>query len=111
MNDSDTLDLDTAIAHLEAVEVLLWEIDADELSQDERNRLAGLLDVCSATLMKLHNADLANLAASFKAREPELLRATAKLEDDLRDLESYVEIIDTASMAMGTITDIVRLIS
>ena len=110
MNDTRTPDLTASIAQLEAVELQLLEIDADELSRDERNHLAEQLDECSTNLMRLRNADLANLTESFKLRESELRRATAQMEHDLRDLEDAAEIIETVSLAMGTITEIVRLI-
>ena len=109
MNDTSAPDLATLIAQLEAVELQLMEIDAGELSRDERNQLAEQLDACSTNLMRLRNADLANLAEAFKLREPELLRAAAQLERDLRGLEGAAEIIETVSLAMGTITEIVKL--
>jgi chromosomal replication initiation ATPase DnaA len=111
VNDTSAPDLASLIAQLEAVELQLMEIDADELSRDERNQLAEQLDDCSTNLMRLRNADLANLAEAFKLREPELFRAAARLERDLRELEGAAEIIDTVSLAMDTITDIVKLLA
>jgi hypothetical protein len=110
MNDTIAPDLATLIAQLEAFELRLMEIDADELSRDQRNQLAQQLDDCYTDLMKLRNADLANLAEAFKLREPELFRAAARLERDLHGLEGAAEIIDTVSLAMGTITEIVKLL-
>lgn len=69
------------------------------------------LDACSTLLLKLHNADQANLAESFKSRLPELLRATTNLQDDVRDLEGVVEIIDAVSAGINTITGIVNLLA
>ena len=104
-------DLATLITQLEAVELQLMEIDADELSREEKNRLAELLDECSTNLMRLRNADLANLADAFKLREPELFSAAGRLEQDLRELEGAAEIIDTVSLAMDTLTEIVKLLA
>jgi hypothetical protein len=79
--------------------------------EDEKNQLAKQLDDCATNLMRLRNAELANLAEAFKLRESELLRAVARLKRDLRKLESSAEIIDTVSLAVGTITEIVKLLA
>jgi hypothetical protein len=79
--------------------------------EDEKNQLAKQLDDCATNLMRLRNAELANLAEAFKLRESELLRAAARLKRDLRKLESYAEIIDTVCLAMGTITETVKLLA
>jgi hypothetical protein len=110
--DGDTIrDLNAEVADLEAVELRLLAIDADELDDAKRNELADELHECATNLLRLRNADLRNLSEAFKGREPELQTATSRLKNDLQDLENAVEVIDTVSAAMGTITEIVKLIA
>jgi hypothetical protein len=111
MNETNVMDLATEIADLEAVELKLLRIDADELDKTGKKQLADKLHECSTNLMKLRNADLANLSESFKSREPELRSAAGKLKDDLRELGDAVEIINTVSAAMETITEIISVIA
>lgn len=111
MNDTNVKDLNAEIANLEALELKLSAIDAEELDPAKKNELADKLHECAMNLTKLRTADLKNLSEAFKAREPELRTTTGKLKDDLRELEDAVEIINTVSAAMGTITQIVSLIA
>jgi hypothetical protein len=110
--DGNTIrDRNAEVADLEAVELRLLAIDADELDDPKRNELADELHECSTNLLRLRNADLRNLSEPFKGREPELQAATSRLKNDLQGLENAVEVIDTVSAAMGTITEIVKLIA
>ena len=111
MNGNTIRDLNTEIAALEATELKLSAIDADELDDAKKNKLADDLHECATNLLKLRNADLRNLSEAFKQKEPELRSATSRLKNDLQNLEDAVEIIDTVSAAMGTITEIVALIA
>lgn len=108
--NQNPIDLEATIAKLEAIELKLLEIDADDLEQDEQNALAEELDEVSLDLTRLRNADLQNLSDAFKAREPELRAAAGRLEQDLAQLTDAVEMINVASAGLKTITDIVALL-
>jgi hypothetical protein len=110
MHDNNTPDLDTTIAHLEAVELGLIGVDTDELSREERNQLADLLHVFTTNVNWLRNADLQNLTNAFKAREPELRSAAGRLEKEVQNLNNAVDMIRTVSTAVETITNIVSLV-
>lgn len=105
------VDLESIIKALESIDLRLWGIDHEDLSREEKNQLAEQLNAVSIVLTKLRNADLQNLADSFRAREPELRRVVGRLEKDLSDLTDAVDIIKTVSSALGTITEIVSLIA
>lgn len=111
MSHNTTRDLNPEIADLEAVELKLSGIDAGELNQAKKNELVDKLHECATDLLKLRNADLAKLSDTFKSREPELRSVTGKLKKDLNDLEDAVEIINTVSAAIRTVTEIVKLIT
>jgi hypothetical protein len=105
------VDLESTIKALESIDLRLWGIDHEDLSREEKNQLAEQLNAVSIVLTKLRNADLQNLADSFSTREPELRRVAGRLEKDLSDLTDAVDIINTVSAAMGTITQIANLIA
>jgi hypothetical protein len=110
MDDTNTPDLDTTIAHLEAVELGLIAIDSGDLSKEERNQLADLLHVCTTNLTWLRNADLQSLTNAFKAREPELRSAAGRLEKEVQNLNDAADVIRAVSTAVETITNIVALV-
>lgn len=107
----ETVDLQKAIAKLEAVELKLVNIDSNDLNQEEKNKLAEQLNEVGMNLIKLRTADLQNLADEFKAKEPDLRTAASKLEADLSDLTDAVEIINTVAASMNTITNFVKLLA
>lgn len=110
MNETAAVDLQKVIAKLEAVALKMMYIDADDLDQDKKNELAEKLNDVALNLTRLRTADLKSLADEFKAKEPGLRRAAAKLEEDLSDLTDAVEIVNTVAASMKTITDVVKLL-
>ncbi len=110
MNENKIENLNEEISKLEAIELELIGIDADELDQNEKNKLAEQLSEIKINLTKLQNADLKKLSEAFKAKEPNLRAAAGKLEEDLKQLTTSIDIINTVAAGMKTITDIIKLI-
>ncbi|TVL98715.1 MAG: hypothetical protein CV087_20765 [Candidatus Brocadia sp. WS118] len=99
------------LKNLYAMKLKLLRIDADELSQDKKNKLAKKLDTCSRNILTLETADLKNLSSDFIDKVPELLHITEELKNDLNNLNNAIEIIRVAAGGLDTVAGIVKLIA
>lgn len=111
MSNNIETDINKSLEYSRATKIKLLEIDEDELSQDEKNKLAEELDTCSRNILILENADLKNLNADFTNKVPGLLRITEKLKNDLDNLNNAIEIIRVAAVGLDTVAGIVKLIA
>ena len=110
MSNGNELDLETSIDRLRKIKLELLAIDEEELDQKEKNLLADSLQNCDVAILKLETADLQNLAEEFKAREPELRRAVAKMENDIKVLDNAVDIIKGVSAGLEVAVEIAQLL-
>ena len=113
-NKDDEIDLEVSIEHLRAARRKLRDIDEDELDHlppEQQHEWARSVQVLSVAITKLETTDLQNLSAEFVKREPELRGAAANLDDDLTQLTDAVEMINVASAAVETVTEIVSLLA
>lgn len=110
MSNANKIDLDSIITKFRNIKKKLLKIDEEELNQKEKNLLADWIQKCDMAIRKLEKADLQNLADEFKAREPELRKAVVKLEDDMKELDDAVAIIDTVSTGLEVAVEIAKLI-
>jgi len=109
-----TIDLETSIQRLRASRRQLKDIDDDELDAlpvAKRREWARALQRLSVAITKLETADLQNLSAEFIAGESRLRAAATKLDEDLAHLADTIAMIDAASTAVKTVTEVVSLLA
>ena len=110
----ETIDLAASIRHLRAARRHLKDISDEELEAlppEKRKEWTRLLQELSVAVTKLETADLQNLSQEFVAKEPQLRQAAAELDEDLAQLTDAIAMIEVASTAMKTVTEIVSLLA
>ena len=108
MSRRELLDVDGVISFLREVELKLLEIDADELDQDDKNRLARALNAVTTVQNQFLGANLKDLNAKFEEIEKDLRQGAGKLEKDLASLETTVLAIKTVASGIETMSEIVK---
>lgn len=96
---------------LEDVRGQLMLIDPDKLGDAERLALSEQIFHLSLAINALRNAALESLSEAFKAELPAFESATAKLRDDLAELQVSVDVIRAVAGAFGIFGNIVKLLA
>jgi len=108
MADEKFLDVDKIVAFLRRVKLRLLEIDEQQLSQDDKNKLARARSAVTTVQNQLVGAQLEDLNAKFEEIEGKLEQGAGSLEKDLDSLEATVRAIETVAAGIDTLSEVVK---
>ena len=111
-----TIDVDTnqaTIGSLRSVRRELYSIpepELDAMSQEDQVKYGDSLHKCGLAILKLEAAQLKLINDEFKAKEQELNKAAADMENDLAGLTDATKVIGVVSEGITLVTNIVKLL-
>ena len=113
MPAADPATTQSTIESLSALQSKLFAVpqsQVEAMSPEDRTKYSDTLNQTNLAISKLETASLQGVNDAFKAQEPALAAAAAKLKQDLADLNGTVQLINVASQALGTVTNIIKLL-
>lgn len=110
MSNTAAENANSSLQALRALELKLLAIDPSDLDDAAKSKLADDLNSCTLNINKLQAADFNNLNAEFEAQSTALEAAASKLNSDANGLNNAVDIVNTVSTGLDTVTGIVNLL-